>query len=95
MRDGPDFLDLPARDCKPRLRGLTHVLDKGTTIPELEAVLAGVGHLTDVFKIGQGISYVDRTVKERVALCGAADSQDRWCGRQAWWATRHGTATRR
>ena len=72
MWDGPDFLDLPARDRKPRLRGLTHVLDKGTTMPELEAVLAGVGHLIDVFKIGWGISYVDRTVKERVALCGAA-----------------------
>jgi len=72
MQDGPDFLDLPARDRKPRLRGLTHVLDKGTTIPELEAVLASVGHLIDILKIGWGISYVDRTVKERVALCGAA-----------------------
>jgi phosphosulfolactate synthase len=54
MWDGPDFLDLPARDRKPRLRGLTHVLDKGTTMPELEAVLAGAGHLIDVFKIGWG-----------------------------------------
>src|SRR5215472_2085294 len=72
MWDGPGFLDLPARDRKPRLRELTHVLDKGTTIPELEAVLASAGHLIDVFKIGWGISYVDRTVKERVTLCSAA-----------------------
>jgi phosphosulfolactate synthase len=54
MRDGSDFLDLPARNRKPRLRGLTHVLDKGTTIPGLEAVLASVGHLIDVLKIGWG-----------------------------------------
>jgi len=70
--DCPDFLDVPVRDDKPRRRGVTHVLDKGMTIAELEARLAQSGHLVDVLKIGWGISYVDRTVKERVAVCSDA-----------------------
>lgn len=68
----PDFLDLPARDGKPRRRGLTHLLDKGMRIAELESLLEQAGHLIDILKIGWGIAYVDPTVKERVAICRAA-----------------------
>lgn len=70
--DCPSFLELPERDHKPRRRGLTHVLDKGMTAPALEALLAQVGDLVDVLKIGWGIAYVDPTVKERVGLCQRA-----------------------
>jgi phosphosulfolactate synthase len=70
--DCPDFLELPERDRKPRRRGLSHVLDKGTTTAALEALLAQAGDFMDVLKIGWGIAYVDPTVKERVALCNAA-----------------------
>ena len=72
MWNCPDFLDLPARDRKPRRRGLTHVLDKGVNTATLDAMLAQTGELVDVLKIGWGIAYVDPTVKERVALCQAA-----------------------
>jgi phosphosulfolactate synthase len=72
MWDSPDFLELPNREVKPRRRGLTHVLDKGMTTVALEALLAQVGDYVDVLKIGWGISYVDPTVKDRVALCNAA-----------------------
>lgn len=72
MWDCPDFLELPERDHKPRRRGLSHVLDKGTTTAALEALLAQAGGFMDVLKIGWGIAYVDPTVKERVALCNAA-----------------------
>ncbi|KWX04724.1 phosphohydrolase [Carbonactinospora thermoautotrophica] len=72
MWDCPDFLALPDRAQKPRRHGITHVLDKGTTTAELEALLAQVGHLVDVLKIGWGIAYIDPTIKERVALCHAA-----------------------
>jgi|SRR5919197_2263976 phosphosulfolactate synthase len=68
----PDFLELPEREVKPRRRGLTHVLDKGVTTVALEARLAQVGEIIDVLKIGWGISYVDPTIKDRVALCNAA-----------------------
>ena len=73
MWDSSDFLELPDRERKPRRRGLTHVLDKGMTTATLEALLAQTGEMVDVIKIGWGIAYVDPTVKERVALCNAAD----------------------
>lgn len=72
MWNRPDFLELPKRDNKPRSRGLTHVLDKGTTTAALEAQLSQTGNLIDVLKIGWGIAYVDPTVRDRIALCNAA-----------------------
>ena len=73
MRDRPTFLDLPARDGKPRLRGLTHLLDKGMTPAALEALLDQAGEWIDVLKVGWGIGYLDPTLEERVALCHRAD----------------------
>ncbi|HZS20565.1 MAG TPA: phosphosulfolactate synthase [Pseudonocardiaceae bacterium] len=72
MWNSPDFLDLSDRAGKPRRRGLTHVLDKGTTITALDALLVQAGHLVDILKIGWGIAYIDPVVKDRVALCRAA-----------------------
>ncbi|MBS4728729.1 phosphosulfolactate synthase [Mycobacterium sp. SM1] len=72
MWDCPGFLDVPERDGKPRRRGVTHVLDRGATLVELEARLEQAGHLVDVVKIGWGISYVDPMLKQRVALCSDA-----------------------
>lgn len=37
--------------------------------PILEAILAQAANLIDILKIGWGIAYVDRTVRDRVALC--------------------------
>ncbi len=72
MWECPDFLDVPRREAKPRRAGLTHVLDKGMPIPALEALLAQAGDLIDFVKVGWGIGYVDRTLKDRVALCHSA-----------------------
>lgn len=70
--DRASFLDLPERDHKPRARGLTHVLDKGASVREVEGQLDTVGEFVDLVKIGWGISYVDPTAKERVALYQSA-----------------------
>jgi phosphosulfolactate synthase len=59
----PGFLDLPAREQKPRRQGITHVLDKGLPTTTLEVLLTETGHLIDVLKIGWGIGYVDRMAK--------------------------------
>jgi phosphosulfolactate synthase len=72
MRSCPDFLDLPKREPKPRGRGITHVLDKGMPVPQLEARLSHVCHLIDVVKIGWGVSYVDPSAKDRVVVCHSA-----------------------
>lgn len=72
MWECPSFLALPEREAKPRSHGLTHVLDKGMTIPALEALLAHTAPLIDVLKIGWGTAYIDVALKDRVALCQSA-----------------------
>lgn len=68
MWDSPNFLRLPGRASKPRSTGLTHVLDKGTPPAALEGVLAAGGDYVDIVKIGWGIGYVDRDLKQRLAV---------------------------
>lgn len=63
----PDFLDLPPRGAKPRFVGLTHSLDKGMPLGDVESVLAGVAGFVDVWKLGFGTAYLDPTVNEKVA----------------------------
>jgi phosphosulfolactate synthase len=62
----PSFLDLPARTEKPRSGGLTHVLDKGSTVRATHDFLDQAAHLVDIVKVGWGIGYIDRTLPERV-----------------------------
>lgn len=68
MSRGPHFLDLPARSSKPRLSGLTHVLDKGIPLTELSTLVARVGAFIDVWKLGWGTAYLDPDVPEKVEL---------------------------
>lgn len=72
MWERPRFLDLPSRAVKPRDRGVTHVLDKGSPLALLEGRLAAGGEFIDVVKIGWGISYLDATLKDRVSLYQSA-----------------------
>jgi phosphosulfolactate synthase len=54
----PNFLDLPARSPKPREAGLTHVMDKGLNIREIEGLFDTAGEYVDIVKLGWGTSYV-------------------------------------
>lgn len=72
MWERPQFLDLLEHAPKPRHRGLTHVLDKGTPLTLVEGILANAGEFIDIVKIGWGISYLDATLKDRVALYQSA-----------------------
>jgi phosphosulfolactate synthase len=65
--DRPDFLRLPRRTGKPRSVGITHVLDKGSSATAVEGLLTAAADLVDVVKIGWGIGYLDRSLKNRVA----------------------------
>jgi len=67
-----DFLDLPTRSEKPRTTGLTHALDKGLTLPALEAMLVQSAEILDVLKLGWGIALVDPQVRDRALLCRQA-----------------------
>lgn len=75
MWDSPDFLRLPGRSAKPRSTGVTHVLDKGAPPAVIEGLLASAAPVIDVVKIGWGIAYVDRALKQRVAAYQRADIQ--------------------
>ena len=55
----PSFLDLPARPPKPRLAGLTLVIDGGIPVDEAASILAFSAASIDVWKMGWGSSYLD------------------------------------
>jgi phosphosulfolactate synthase len=67
-----DFLDLPARTCKPRAAGVTHVLDKGLTLVDLRGLLGAAGSHVDFLKLGWGTAYVSDDVAAKVVHCGEA-----------------------
>ncbi len=62
------FLDLPARSPKPRARGLTHVIDKGLNLREIEGLFDTAGEYVDVVKLGWGTSYVTNNLEKKIAL---------------------------
>ncbi|GAA3835540.1 phosphosulfolactate synthase [Streptomyces chiangmaiensis] len=69
----PTFLSLPYRTGKPRLSGLTHVLDKGITPAAAASLVAGAGDHIDVWKFGWGTAYIDRSLKEKLRLLADHD----------------------
>jgi phosphosulfolactate synthase len=49
-----DFLQLPERSAKPRQRGITHVLDRGLSIAEVDGLIEVAGDFIDLVKLGWG-----------------------------------------
>ena len=47
-------VDLPARAVKPREQGLTHVLDRGLSIAEVDGLVEVAGASVDIVKLGWG-----------------------------------------
>ncbi len=62
------FLDVPRRPPKPRTQGLTHVIDKGLNLREIEGLFDTAGEYVDVVKLGWGTSYVTRNLEKKIAL---------------------------
>jgi len=63
-----DFLELPPRSPKPRQNGLTHVMDKGLNLREIEGLFDTAGEYVDIVKLGWGTSYVTRNLEKKIAL---------------------------
>ena len=68
------FLDLPGRSPKPRRAGLTHVIDKGLNLREIEGLFDTAGDYVDVVKLGWGTSYVTRNLEKKIALYRSFDT---------------------
>jgi phosphosulfolactate synthase len=64
----PGFLDLPQRSVKPRQRGLTHVLDKGLSLGQVDGLMEVAGDSVDVVKLGWGTALVTGNLREKLDL---------------------------
>ena len=72
--DGNSFLDIPTREGKPRERGLTHVMDKGLNLREIEGLFDTAGEYVDIVKLGWGTSYVTNNLEKKIALYRSFDT---------------------
>jgi phosphosulfolactate synthase len=61
------FLDLPERSPKPRERGLTHVLDKGLSLAEVDGLIEVAGDAVDIVKLGWGTALVTGNLEAKLA----------------------------
>jgi phosphosulfolactate synthase len=62
------FLGVPARPGKPRHVGLTHVIDKGLNLRDIEGLFDTAGQFVDIVKFGWGTSYVTNNLEKKIAL---------------------------
>jgi phosphosulfolactate synthase len=60
------FLDIPERSVKPRDRGLTHVIDRGLSLAEVDGLLEVAGASVDVVKLGWGTALVSANLRAKL-----------------------------
>jgi len=61
------FLDLPARSAKPREQGLTHVLDRGLSVAEVDGLIEVAGECVDFVKLGWGTALATGNLPAKLA----------------------------
>src|SRR3954468_10168776 len=69
----PDFLPLPERATKPRVAGLTHVIDTGLSTAEVDGLLRQAAAHIDTVRIGWGSAYVTADLQEKLTAYRAHD----------------------
>src|SRR5438034_4554353 len=62
------WLGVPEREPKPRNKGLTHVIDKGLNLRDIEGLFDTAGQFVDIVKLGWGTSYVTNNLEKKIAL---------------------------
>jgi phosphosulfolactate synthase len=60
------FLDLPERSRKPRERGLTHVLDRGLSLVEIDGLIEVAGASVDIVKLGWGTALATANLRPKL-----------------------------
>ena len=68
MSDLASALSLPPRSAKPRVSGLTNLLDKGTPPGQLDDELRICGPYVDLAKFGWGTGLVTSCLAEKIAV---------------------------
>jgi phosphosulfolactate synthase len=61
-----DLLELPVRAGKPRQDGVTHVLDKGLSVAEVDGLNEVAGTSVDIVKLGWGTAVVTENLDRKL-----------------------------
>jgi phosphosulfolactate synthase len=61
-----ELLDLPERSAKPRSRGVTHVIDRGLSIAEIEGLMEVAGEFVDIVKLGWGTALATGNLERKL-----------------------------
>jgi phosphosulfolactate synthase len=60
------FLELPARSDKPREVGITHVLDRGLSLADVDGLIEVAGDAVDLVKLGWGTALATANLKPKL-----------------------------
>jgi phosphosulfolactate synthase len=63
-----EFLTLPQRTRKPRECGITHVLDKGLGVRQVEDLLTSASEYVDFVKLGWGTGIIAQDLRDKIKL---------------------------
>jgi phosphosulfolactate synthase len=61
-----DLLDLPERSAKPRGDGVTHVIDRGLSIADIEGMIEVAGEFVDIVKLGWGTALATGNLERKL-----------------------------
>jgi phosphosulfolactate synthase len=62
-----DLLDLPQRTAKPRSEGITHVLDRGLSVADVDGLVEVAGEYIDFVKLGWGTAVATGNLEAKLA----------------------------
>jgi phosphosulfolactate synthase len=61
-----DLLNLPKRSGKPRSNGVTHVIDRGLSVAQIEGMVEVVGEFVDIVKLGWGTALATANLERKL-----------------------------
>jgi phosphosulfolactate synthase len=62
-----DLLELPQRVSKPRSEGITHVLDRGLSVSQIDGLAEVAGEYVDFVKLGWGTAVATQNLEAKLA----------------------------
>ena len=62
-----DLLELPERTVKPRQEGITHVLDRGLSVADVDGLVEVAGEYIDLVKLGWGTAVATGNLEAKLA----------------------------
>ncbi len=62
-----DLLELPQRAAKPRQEGITHVLDRGLSVAQIDGLVEVAGEYVDFVKLGWGTAVATGNLEPKLA----------------------------